>query len=357
MVTQTTIAEQLGLSQASVASVLGSYTGRRMLNPRLEAKVKRTATKLGYRPHRQAQLLCGVKSGLIGLIKATGVIQAGVERSFFASQAIQAAGYGLLVSELLWEEAGEHRAVDTMLDAHVEGVLLLGVTNLAELQRLSHAKIPSVAVHSVCLPGTPLVMTDYRQGMRDLTNHLLMLGYRRLTLVSPIRPEDVGVTAQRNFAERLAGFREAADAAGLSESQARILFHAPTVNWRDDYAPGQAVIPRLIESRERPEVLLCSNDGMAIGALAACVDAGLKVPDDLALTGFDDTTLGRYLRPPLTTVAQPTEAVAKKAVELLLKQMRGEIILTNEKLVKLPCHVVVRESCGAARRRLMDAVQ
>jgi LacI family transcriptional regulator len=119
-----------------------------------------------------------------------------------------------------------------------------------------------------------------------------------------------------------------------------------TSDWRDGYAPGQAAIRSLIESGERPEALLCSNDDMAIGAIAACVAAGLRVPEDIAITGFDNTTAGRYACPPLTTVAQPTEAVAKKAVELLLKQTRGETISASEELVKLPCQLVVRQSCG-----------
>lgn len=352
-ITQTRLARELGISPSAVGAVLGQNgkTSTIRVGARTRQRILCTAKRLNYRPHRQAQLLRGVKSGVIGIIKTTGMVQTGVERSFFASQAIQAAGYGLLVNELLWNESGERRAVDTMLDAHVEGVLLLGIANpdatvLAELQRLIKAKIPVVAVGGPHLPEIPVVTTDHRQGMRDLMNHLLTLGYRRLTLVSAIRPEEVRATTQENFAERLAGFREAADAAGLSEAEARVLYQASTGNWRDDYAPGQVVIRHLIE-RERPEVLLCRNDGMAIGALAACTDAGLKVPHDLAITGFDDTTAGQYARPALTTVAQPTEAVAKCAVELLLKQMRGETISTNEKLIKLPCHVVVRQSCGA----------
>lgn len=350
--TQATIAQKLGISRRAVGFALSDDTcSQKQVGAQTRRQILKTARQLGYRPHRQAQLLRGKKSGVIGIIKTTGMMQAGVERSFFASQAIQAAGYGLLVNELLWEEMGERRAVDAMLDAIVEGVLLLGLANpddavLAELRRLSKAKIPVVAVGGVCLPETPSVTTDHRQGMRDLTNHLLTLGYRRLILVSPVSPEKAAMARQTTQTERLTGFRDAADAAGLSETQARVMHQTNSVNWSDCYAPGQAVIRRLIERRELPEALLCSNDDWAMGALAACADAGLKVPDDIAITGFDNTTLGQYARPALTTVAQPTEAVARHAVELLLRQMRGERILAGEALVKLPCQVVVRQSCG-----------
>jgi DNA-binding LacI/PurR family transcriptional regulator len=169
-------------------------------------------------------------------------------------------------------------------------------------------------------------------------------------LVLTIRPEEANQSLHWG-AERLTGFREAAAATGLSAAQARILYQPVTSDWTDSYAPGQAAIRSLIENGERPEVLLCSNDDMAIGAIAACVEAGWRVPEDIAITGFDNTTAGRYACPPLTTVAQPTEALAKKAVELLLKQMRGETISTGEELVKLPCQLVVRQSCGVGLKQ------
>ncbi|MFZ4780311.1 MAG: LacI family DNA-binding transcriptional regulator [Terrimicrobiaceae bacterium] len=350
--TQSTLADTLGVSVRSVSAVLGNgQSTSSRVGAATRERILKAAQGLNYRAHRQAQLLRGVKSGVIGIIKPTSLLQTAVERSYFVSQAIQEAGYGLLVNEILWEEKGGHRAVEAMLDARVEGVLFLGDVSPdaavpAERQQLSRAKIPMVALGSTHLPGILTVAVDCRQGMRDLTRHLLTLGYRRLTLALPVSPEETGVPSPWGFAERQAGFQEAADAAGLSETQARVLHLAPSDNWRDNYAIGREVILRLIESGERPEVLLCSSDNMAIGAMAACVDAGWKVPDDIAITGFDGITLGQYSRPALTTVAQPTEAIGKKAVELLLKKMRGETLPTNE-LVKLPCHVVVRASCGS----------
>lgn len=358
MLTQATIAEKLGVSRRAVGFALSDNPrAQKQVAAKTRQRIVETAESLGYRPHRQAQLMRGKKSGVIGIIKTTGMMQTAVERSFFASQAIQAAGYGLLVNELLWEETGERRAVDAMLDAHVEGVLLAGITNpdaaaVVELQRLIHAKIPMIAVGTVHLPSIPLVTTDYRQGMAALTKLVLSLGYRTLTHVSPIRPEDTNLTQHWGLAERLAGFLEVTAAAGLSPTQARVLHQPLMPGWLDVYAPGHAALRSLIESGERPEVLLFSNDEMAIGAIQVCAEAGWRVPDDIAITGFDNTTAGRYACPPLTTVAQPTEAVARRAVELLLKQIRGETISASEVLVKLPCRVVVRQSCGASRNKV-----
>jgi len=349
--TQVEVANKLGLSRRAVGFALSDDPHvQKQVAAQTRQRIVETARPLGYRPHRHAQLMRGKKSGVIGIIKTTGMVQTGVERSYFVSQATQAAGYGLLVNELHWDETGERRAVDAMLDARVEGVLLAGIANLdeavmAELQRLHAAKIPVVAVGGVHLPELPFVTADYRQGMASLTKHVLSLGYRTLALVSAIRPEEAHLPQHWGFAERLAGFREAT-AAGLGATGARILHQPVTTGWAGGYALGQAVIQSVLANGERPEALLCSNDEMAIGALAACADAGLKVPNDIAITGFDNTTVGQFTRPALTTVAQPTEAVAQQAVELLLKRIRGDTISTGEELVKLPCQLVVRQSCG-----------
>lgn len=352
------------MSQQAVSKVVGNGRGSSgiRVSPMTRRRILRVARRLNYRPHRQAQLLRGVKSGVIGVIKPTGMNQTMVERSFFAAQAIHSAGYSLLVNEIHWEELGERRAVTTMLDARVEGVLLDGLGSpsdpvLTEFRRLRDAKIPMVALGSVRQPSIPSVTTDYRQGMAELTKHLLWLGRRNLALVLTIPEEDLHLPRYWGFAERLAGFREVFAEAGLDPAHARVLHQPTSAGWLDGHAPGHAAIRSLIESGERPEVILFSNDDMAIGALAACADAGWKVPEDLAVTGFDDTTLGRYARPTLTTVAQPTKAVAQRAVRMLLEQIRGEKLLAGDELVKLPCQLVVRQSCGAKAAQAWNSVE
>ncbi len=353
-VTQSEIARRLGISQRAVGYALSDspqYRGK--LRPETRRKVIEVADRLGYRPHRYAQLMRGKKSGVIGVIKTTSMMQTTVERSFFVAQAIQAAGYGLVVNEIHWDEIGVRRATDVMVDARVEGVVLAGLSDWseaarAELQRLRAARIPMVAVGGVPAPAIPFVTTDYRQGLAALTRHVLQLGHRTLALVSAIAPAATHPPHLWVVAERLAGFREAAEAAGLGPSQARVLHEPLREGWTNSYAPGQAAVRELVNRGERPDVLLCSNDEMAVAAMATCTEAGWSVPEDIAVTGFDNTMAGRYVCPPLTTVAQPTEAVARKGVELLLRQIRGETLLDSEMLVKLPCQVVVRQSCGAS---------
>lgn len=353
-ITQLDIARACGVSRTTVAysfhpelqSQIGQETRQHVLD---------MAQSLGYRPDRRAQQLRGKKSGMIGIIKSTGIVQASVERSFFVAQAIQEADYGLLVNELHWDKHGLRRAVDTMVDERVEGVLLTSLSwgdeaIQVELQRLRDAKIPMVALGGNVFPFCPTVISDFRQGMADMTRHLLSSGRRKLTLVCVARAEELILPNNFGFAQRVAGFREVAAAAGLSAEEAKVLHQPHLTGWSDTYSVGQAAVEQLVARGERPEALLCSNDDGAVGAIDACVAAGWRVPEDLAITGVDNNTFGRYVRPRLTTLAQPSEATAKKAVELLLKQMRGETISASEWLVKLPCKLVVRESCRKAKR-------
>ncbi len=116
-------------------------------------------------------------------------------------------------------------------------------------------------------------------------------------------------------------------------------------------ASGKAEMQRLLQRLNRPEAVVCTNDSWALGALSASSEAGLRVPQDIAIVGIDNDPVCEFTCPPLTTSAQPTEAIAKKAVEILFKQMRGEKLSESEWLIRLPCQLVVRQSCGASLRR------
>lgn len=114
-------------------------------------------------------------------------------------------------------------------------------------------------------------------------------------------------------------------------------------------AQGEEALRIVLAWPRRPDAVLCSNDDWALGALAVCGERGIRVPDDLAVTGFDGTLQGVYYNPRLTTVAQPIHEMAGKAVELLLRQIRGEHMPKKELKLVLPCNLVVRASCGGRR--------
>jgi DNA-binding LacI/PurR family transcriptional regulator len=203
-----------------------------------------------------------------------------------------------------------------------------------------------VGISGFRLAGIPQVRADVRRGMFDLTNHLLKLGYRRMVLLTQWPLGDLAEAQCWYVKERMDGFRAAAQAAGLGENDAKVVFEDFVSDPAQPYLTGKVAMSKLLKRAPRPEVVLCSNDDWAMGALTACVEAGLHAPEDIAITGFDNSLVSEYGAVPLTTVAQPLEEMAGKAVELICKMMEGRKPAKSEQLVRVPCHLMIRRSSG-----------
>lgn len=360
-VTQIAIARKLGISQSAVGSVVGSYSSRSArirLRPEMRKRVLETAREMGYRPHRHAQLMRRHKTGVIGIIQTRGLLNVATARAIYAAQAIHAAGYQLLAGDVLWYMDGLRMAVDAMLDARVEGVLLIGPDSTFspdQLKRFSDVKIPVVSVTGAWFPGIPQVRCDVRQGFFTLTQHLLAIGHRHLVLLTYGTPGQADPSAFRPDEERIAGFQE-----GVKDFEAAnpgVPVDCETVrvdqagDWVRQGGPGKRGMMQILQRVNRPDVVLCSNDHWAQGALAACAEAGVGVPEDVALTGFDNEIFGEFGTVPLTTVEQPNKAMVGKATEMLVRMIRGESLSESESvIVQMPPNLVVRKSCGATLR-------
>ena len=344
-VTQQDIADACGVDRTTVSAILDPRK-RVQFNPATQARVLDAAGALGYRPDLAAQLMRGKKSGTIGIISSAGLVQPSLEKLLLASQEIHEAGYGIVSGELLWSQDALSRAADNMLDVRVEGVILAGLSpgnGCEELEGLRKAGIPMVALGGTPPPDTPWVSIDGRSGMRDLTSHVLSRGCRLLVHATTVS-SGAEKNASISLLDRIAGFQDAAEAAGLDDAQAIVLYAedaSPVIN---DFKVGRSMVQRALELPQRPDAILCSNDQVALSALTVCAEAGLRVPQDVAITGFDNTDMAGYTRPPLTSVAQPSEACAKKAVELLLRRVRGETLQPAEFRNRVPCEIVIRDS-------------
>lgn len=352
--TQADIARKVGISQQAVGYALGNYRNSRIkLGAQTRQRILQAAAELGYRPHRYAQVMRRGRSGVVALVQFGGLLQASLERGIYAAKAIHEAGFRLHAEDLLWHRAGLRAACDAILEARAEGVILcdpIGVTPAGELRRIHDAKIPVVSLSGVRFADVPQVRSDVRQGMRDLTQHVLGLGYRKLCLLVGVAEEQRDEFHAWPTLDRVAGFRDATSRAGLSEKQAEIFYQANPHDVFVPYEVGRRAMDTILRRDTRPEIVLCGNDDWAIGALAACAEAGVRVPEDVAITGFDNSRIGEYSMVPLTTVAQQPELMGKTAVDLLVKQIRGEKLSEADRIVKMPCQVVVRKSCGAALR-------
>lgn len=347
-VTQQDVAVRLGISQRTVAFALSDVPqARKQVAAATRQRVRQIAAEMGYRPHRYAQVMRTGKSNLLGLVRCRSPFQTLEDRASFAAQAIRRLGYQDLSYDIGWQSDELGTACDALIDARVEGVLLTGPDSrfpLPHIKRLRAAGIAVVSFMSRAFPGVPRVLADNRQGMELLLRHLLDLGYRRLTLLAPEPAQSSDPERADSVSERVRGFQETVAAAGLTEAE--IEYQPVGEDRNDPYEFGYHAAARVLAKARRPEVLVGINDYAAVGAFKACADREVRVPQELAVVGFDNVNLGRYTPAALTTVEQPIEAMAEAAVTLLLQLIQGQKVPASQMLVKLPCRLIVRQSCG-----------
>lgn len=362
-VTQATIAKALGLSPSTVGLVTGSCQSKatKKLKSETVERIRAKALELGYRSDRAAQTMRRGRSNLLGVVHSSGMAQTAVERAFHLGQMLHRGGYQLMVAEGLWYQGNVQEVIDQMLSARVEGVLFSGPPQLHDLESslkaLQQAQIPAVTICPNLFP-LPSVMADISQGMRDLTRHLLALGHRRLILYVKARPATK---------DREQGFREALAEMGIPEGESVTLADLPkaAARWKksalwghvvyyegttgpfDLFEPGELGMRALLDAGILPDALLCTNDYWAFGASTVCLKAGIQVPSQLAITGFDDTSFAMQGAVGITSVRQPVEEMCQKASDMLFSLVRGEVLPPDSLKLVLPCRIVIRESCGA----------
>jgi sigma-B regulation protein RsbU (phosphoserine phosphatase) len=241
------------------------------------------------------------------------------------------------------ENQAAHNAVYELIDSHgVDGLVTLSpalatFSGAHGLQRLfERSKIRARCSAGVLVPGTPGILIDNLSGMTALLRHVIVEhGYRRVAFIG-------GMPSNPDTEVRLAAYRSVLAEAGLPFDSRLIRF--------GDFVrrSGEIAMSDLLASGAAPEVVVAANDGMALGALSALERHGLRVPEDVALTGFDDLSMARLNDPPLTTVAQPVETMITMAVRQVVAQLHGQSV---EPLVRLSAQLVVRESCGCGSPR------
>lgn len=336
--TQAAIANAVGISRASVSHILsGRNADRYQVETR--RKVLAEAEALGYRPHRAAQFMRTGKSNLIGVIHfGTGHHNAR-QASHYLPQAINAAGYETFVVDMSWHGDCHRRALELLIEARVEGVIIsFGVESFGvdDVQMLTQAGIPVVTLAGNEKLGIPIFLGDVQLAFRDLTWHLAGLGHRTLMLLT-------SDCEARPTMSRIAGFEE-----GLRtlEGVTGEIVRLPRDRGGFDLdAQAYEFVKKLIADKALPDAILASNDQWARGVFAAALEAGLRIPQDLAVTGADNEPFAARAPFYFTTTALDVGQESQKAVEVLLEMIQGGTIPTTPFV--FPCRLVIRNSCGA----------
>jgi LacI family transcriptional regulator len=322
------VAREAGVSTATVSRVINSH---RHVRAATRARVEEAMTRLGYVANRQARGLAGGRSRVIGLL----VYELG--QSYFnelirgIDAATAAIGYDLMLytTHARREKEAQHAA--ELASGPVDGlifVLAIDIDNYVD--RLRRQGVPFVLLdHDRDIPGSTTVTAANRVGARDAVRHLIELGHRRIGLIT-------GTPGTSSAQERLSGYRDA-----LREHD---LPFDPELVAKGDFLEGAAMVAtqHLLGRADRPTALFTSADTAAFGAIKAARAAGLSVPRDLSIVGFDDIPEASLVMPPLTTVRQPLQEMGATAVRRLRRLMDEPD--TTPRRTELATQLIVRES-------------
>ena len=333
------VAREAGVSIKTVSRVLNREAG---VHEQTREQVLAVVAQLKYRPKLSARSLAGARSFLIGLLyyDPSASFVSGVQKG--AAVRCREAGYHLVVESIEDDAPDIEAQVDRMVAAlRPDGMILTPplCDNPQVLKVLADSGTPTVLIS----PGEhdPALLTvrmDDVQAAAEVTELLIELGHERIAFIR-------GATDQAASELRYQGFKRAMKAHGLVVDESLV--------YQGDFTfpSGVSGANHLLAQRNRPTAVFASNDDMALGVLSAAQRLGLQVPAELSITGFDDSPAATLVWPPLTTVRQPIEDMARMAVDMLLAPASadGDAATPSERV--LPHQVVPRGSTLALASR------
>ena len=330
-----TIKDVARVAQVSVATVSRALNGHGNVAEEVRHRVLAAAQELRYTPHAAARSLSSRRT------QTLGVVLPDLHGEFFSElmrgidQVARAQRLHLLVSSYHGNPEEQGAALRAMR-GRVDGLLVMSPFVAAPTLLSEHLEpsLPAVLINSQAgLDGTAVLGVDNHGGAMAMVEHLVASGHRRIAFIAG--PQD-------NFDahERLRGYREALQ---------RLLPGAQEWVLPGDFdeASGHRAGRELLAASPRPDAVFAANDMMALGCLFAFAQAGVRVPADIALAGFDDIPLARYVHPALTTIRVNIAELGARAARLLIAKVAGEA--TNESSV-LMTELIVRESSAEANR-------
>jgi DNA-binding LacI/PurR family transcriptional regulator len=301
------LAREAGVSQSTVSRVLNATPSSIQISDETRERVLAAASRLGYRPNPLARGLRGAPTMLLGVIVRditdpffSGAIEA-------VTTAASARGYNVVLGHA-HGRADEAIALRSVLETrHVDAILLLGDTTdqprLIEDLRGGH--VPVVALwQGTDAHGLPSVNVDNAWGIGRALDHLLALGHRQIAFI--------GGRPLGDIEERRVAYEERVRSEGLASPRGYVQHVS------NDPSGGSLALANLLALPDPPTAIVCSTDQLAIGVLHGAANRGIRVPEDLSVTGFDDLPMSAFTVPALTTVRMPVAAMAVRAIQIAI---------------------------------------
>lgn len=335
MSTMKRVAERAGVSIATVSRVINRNG---YVAPYLQEKVLLAMESLHYQPSALARGLRRRET------QTVGVLVPQLAQPFFSSlgyaieKTLFAHGYRAFLCSAEEDQEKESAYIEMLLRQRADGIILVPTgQSLANVGRLLRAKIPIVLVDRD-LPGLDVdrILSDNFGGAHDICRHLIELGHSRIGVIGTPQYSE-------SMARRLAGVKEALSEAGIKLHDELLAMGAS-----EQFELGFTATRRFLQLSQPPTAVIALTDVIGVGALHAAWKAGLALPRDLSVTGFDDVALASYTLPELTTVAQPVVEMGEQAVQRLLERIRNPAVEARRTV--LPTSLVVRSSTARPLR-------
>jgi LacI family transcriptional regulator len=309
-VTIVDVAQHAQVSTTAVSKVLRNAYG---VSPSMQARVRQAMTDLGYRPHAAAR-------GMRGQSYTVGVMVPDLHNPFFAQvidgmmDHLDGSDYKILVGPSRCGHEAETRATEAMIDRSMDGVILIAPTSApAQLDHIARIVPTLVIGRHGRSPAYDRVVDDDHTGAALVVNHLADLGHRRIAHIEHLENDPVR-TAEMPNALRAQGYRDAMAARGLADE---IDVVSTSYTQQGGYMGAQQLLAR----PDRPTAIFAGADIAAMGVLTAIDEAGLRVPDDVSVAGYDNTTFAAFSPISLTSVDQAGVQMGRDTARLLLERI------------------------------------
>ncbi len=325
------VADRAGVSIATVSRV---FADPRAVSETLRLRVQDAARALNYRPSRAARTL------RVGTSQAVGVVIPDLENPFFTAVVrgielvLQAAGYTLLLANSDEDAGRERNILETLRADGVAGLIFVPINAAREAYR----EVLAPPLHIVAVDRSPanirpdLVTVNNVEGTRAGVEHLLAMGHRDVALLG-------GPSRHSTAKERERGYHDALRASGRTVRPELVHYG----DFREE--GGYDGMKALLALPRRPTAVFVANNLMTLGAFRALHEAGVRIPEELSLVGFDDMPWATSLNPPLTAISQPSQEIGSSAADLLLDRIARPERATRHLILETT--LVVRASCGA----------
>lgn len=305
------IARRTGVSHSTVSRAL---RGDPLISDETAQRIQQAALDMAYLPSAAARSLKTNRSQVLGVIVTSIDDPFFSEIVFGIEEAAQQAGYSLFIAAPQHDTAREQKIVHAMMEHRTDGVIICSSSFSPEQGRqLLEYGFPIVVVnHQGAENFHYSIFHDDVDGSRQITRHLIDQGHQRIAYLG-------NALSGRTTLDRLSGFQLEMQAAGLPippEFIFDVAGNGPEF--------GLSGAQHLLNLPQPPTAIVCFNDMLAIGVLRSCQEAGLKVPEDISITGFDNITFSAYTNPPLTTFDQPKQSIGSEAARLLLDLVTSE---------------------------------